>query len=353
MRGVTHYFIAAALVSLIPSVMWLAIHEKSFIIVLGAIAGILPDYIDFKIVRFLWRVDEEILPEWPFPDPERVAKKVAELIDKAWMERRTINVQFHTIKTGPNTWRRWYVYLDPDKQIVRVGIGPVQTFGGRDFPATMEDVPEDRRVGEAKFNAPLVYGYKDRTIKISILTGPMVAFTPRQDHVEVIFLPWHRYMSHSFTLAGMLSLAVLAIALMLGSTLYMASLYALVFFVGFSSHIITDHFGYMGSNFFWPITKRRVEGFKWMESMDPYANFAAFWLSLTILFWQMNVSVDQSIQFPWTYEVLGVTISLFYLVVIMVVPVILILLLRAKFWHPKGDPYLRNILGEETTEILG
>ncbi len=354
MRGVTHYFFAAALVSLIPPVMLMAVYEKSFIIVLAAIAGILPDYIDFKIIRFLWRVDEEIIPEWPIPNTERIAKRIAELIDEAWEKMRTINVQIHTIKTGPNTWRRWYIHFDPTKQKVKVGIGPIQTFGGRIFEATIEDIPEDMRVGEAKFSAPLVYGYKDRTVKISILTGPMISFVPREDHLEVVFLPWHRYMSHSIPLAGLFSIITLLIALLLGAPMSKAAIYAVAFFVGYISHIISDQFGYMGSNLFWPFTKRRVEGMKIAESMDPYANFLLFWISATILVWQMNTSITpRPISFPWTYTILGAEICIGYILFLMIIPSILIIVARFLFWKPKGDPYLRNLLEEEYGELLG
>ncbi|MEX0567862.1 MAG: hypothetical protein Q6363_001715, partial [Candidatus Njordarchaeota archaeon] len=208
MKGVTHYFVAAALVSMLPMVMWLTVYEKSFIIVLGAIAGILPDYIDFKIVRFLWPIDDEIIPDWPIPDAQEIANKIARIIDETWEQKRPFNLQLHTIKTGPSTWRRWYVHFDTDKKLVKVGIGPIQTFGGKIFEASIEDIPPEKRVGEARFSAPLVYGYKDKTIKIRILSGPLISFVPKEDHIEVVFLPWHRHASHSVTLAGLLSFIV-------------------------------------------------------------------------------------------------------------------------------------------------
>lgn len=354
MKGVTHYFFAAALASLIPTLMIMAVYEKSFIIVLAAIAGILPDYIDFKIVRFLWRVDEEIIPEWPIPNASRIAEKIAKLIDEVWEKKKVINVQIHTIKTGPSTWRKWFIYIDPDRQRIKVGIGPIQTFGGRTFDATIEEVPPDKRVGEAKFSAPLRYGYKDRTIEVSILTGPMVAFAPTDDHVEVVFLPWHRYASHSIILAGGLSSIVFLVALLFGISSFKALMYSIAFFVGYTSHILSDQFGHMGSNLFWPFTKKRIEGLKITESADPYANFLLFWLSTMILLWQMNSAISpKPITFPWTYTILGVEISIAYLLFLVAIPSIIIIIARVLFWKPRGDPYLRNLLREEYGELFG
>ncbi len=353
MKGVTHYFFAAALVSLIPSVMAMAVYERSFIIVLGAIAGILPDYIDFKIVRFLWPIDIEIMPDWPIPDAQKIAEQVSKIIDDVWEEKKTITVQFHTIKTGPNTWRQWFIYLDPDKQIVKVGVGAIRTFGGRIYRSTIDDIPKEKRVGEARFGAPLIYGYKDRTIRMEILSGPTVSFVPTEEGVEVVFLPWHRYMSHSITLGALLSAIVMMIVLALGCTFLRSLIYFAVFFVGFSSHILADQFGHMGSNLFWPFTKKRVEGFKITESADPYANFGLFWTSLVILFWRMNMSIEpRPIELPWTYTLMGIEISLFLVAYLIIVPWLALILLRIQFWRPTGDPYLRDMLMEETAELM-
>lgn len=346
MKGVTHYFFAAALVSLIPMVMQLSVYEKAFIIVLGAVAGILPDYIDFKIVKYLWRIDEEITPEWPIPDARRISEKIAQVIDEAWEKKRIINVQIHTIKTGPNTWRRWYIHLNPETKKVVVGIGPIQTFSGREFSNTVEDIPPEKRKGEASFNASLKYDYKDRTIKISILSGPTVAFVPRDDHVEVVFLPWHRCCSHSFTMGAVLSLLVIGFSLIFLQSLTHSLINGLAFFVGYASHIISDQLGFMGSNLLWPITKNRTPGFKLAESMDPYANFILFWLSITTLFWQMNASIPNPISFPLTIAVGSILIPVSY-VLIVIIPIVLAVLLRKKFWKSHEDPYLKNLLSEE------
>ena len=345
MKGVTHYFFAAALVSLIPLVMQLSVYDKAFIIVLGAVAGILPDYIDFKIIKYLWRVDEEILPDWPIPDAKKISSRLAELVDEAWNKKREINVQLHTIKTGPNTWRRWYVHFDPDNKRVVVGFGPIQTFSGREFSNTIEDIPPEKRVGEAKFSAPLKYDYKDRTVKISILSGPMISLVPKDDHVEIVFLPWHRCCSHSFTMGALISLIVFGVSLLFLPLLH-SIINGIAFFVGYASHVISDQLGYMGSNIFWPFTKERKPGLKLAESMDPYANFILFWLSLTTLFWMMNISVPRPVSFPWTITVLGFSVSISYLL-IAILPIVLAIILRRIYWRPTEDPYLRNILSEE------
>jgi len=334
--------------------MYMAVYEKSFIIVLGAIAGILPDFLDFKIIKFFWPIDDEIIPDWPIPDSEKIAKEIAAIIDNVWENKKPYTIQIHTIKTGPNTWRRWYIHLDPDNKKVKVGIGPIQTFGGRPFEATMEEIPKEKRVAEASFNAPLIYNYKDRTIKMKILSGPTVSFVPKENGVEVVFLPWHRYISHSFVVGGIFSIFVMLIMLALGSTFYRAYIYGLAFFVGYSSHILTDQPGHMGSNLFWPFTKKRIEGLKITESADPFANLGTFWTAIAILLWQMNSVIEpQPITFPWTYNILGAQISLFYILVFISIPWLIIIVLRQILWKPTGDPYLRDLFLEEVAELAG
>jgi len=137
----------------------------------------------------------------------------------------------------------------------------------------------------------------------------------------------------------------------MGFGLFASALYSVAFMVGYASHILSDHLGHMGSNLFWPITKSRTPGLKLTESADPYSNFAVFWLSITTLFWQMNAYVPEPIVFPWILKLGAITISMFYAVIIMILPALLILILRHKYWRPSSDPYLENLLREELLQI--
>ena len=44
----------------------------------------------------------------------------------------------------------------------------------------------------------------------------------------------------------------------------------------------------MGSNLFWPFTKKRTEGLHWMHSGDGLPNFTAVWVSCILIFWNLS-----------------------------------------------------------------
>ncbi|MEX2690705.1 MAG: metal-dependent hydrolase [Candidatus Njordarchaeia archaeon] len=353
MKGVVHYFVAAAIVSLLPFVMELSVEQKSLIIVLGAIAGLLPDYIDFKIAKFFERVDEEILPDWPYPDSQKIARKIAMMIDESWNTKKTLNLQLHTIKVGPNLWRKWYVTFDSERKKVKVMVGPITTTGGKDFPETINDIPEELRKGEADFNAPLFYRYKDNVIKMRAFTGPMIAFKPTEDYLEVEFLPWHRRWSHSITIAAVFSMILWVLSYILTLDINITNIITLAFFVGYNTHIITDQPGYMGSNLFWPITKKRIRGFKIAESMDPFMNFFTFYLAIMILLWQMNTAITpHPIDFALKFGSLVIPSIISFIILWVMLPEAVILLLRKRYWKPPKDPFLEELFKDEEEAIL-
>jgi hypothetical protein len=55
--------------------------------------------------------------------------------------------------------------------------------------------------------------------------------------------------------------------------------------LGYATHVLQDQLGYMGSNLWWPLTKRRTGGLRLLRSGDGLPNFLTVWLAVaTILF---------------------------------------------------------------------
>jgi membrane-bound metal-dependent hydrolase YbcI (DUF457 family) len=92
--------------------------------------------------------------------------------------------------------------------------------------------------------------------------------------VRIEFLPWHRVWSHSLVLAAVLGLAV---AVMLGP------LAGWVAGLGYAAHVLEDQLGYLGSNLFWPFTRRRSDGLHLIHSGDAIPNAVTVWVSLSLL----------------------------------------------------------------------
>jgi membrane-bound metal-dependent hydrolase YbcI (DUF457 family) len=55
--------------------------------------------------------------------------------------------------------------------------------------------------------------------------------------------------------------------------------------LGFATHVLEDQLGAMGSNLFWPFTRKRYAGLNLVRSGDAIPNFLTVWLACaTILF---------------------------------------------------------------------
>jgi hypothetical protein len=74
-------------------------------------------------------------------------------------------------------------------------------------------------------------------------------------------------------LAGLLGLAGLLIGPAYGLVMALAAL----------AHIVEDQMGFMGSNFFFPLTKGRTMGWRLFRSGDAVPNFLTVWVSLAVI----------------------------------------------------------------------
>jgi len=109
-KGIAHFISGVAVASFFPEAVHLAADNLSQILVLGGIFGILPDTLDFKLVRFLERSDVEIDPDPHRPDPQAMAETVAAAIDRAR-------------ETGPD-----HIRAIPHRQIGRGPVAAVLDF---------------------------------------------------------------------------------------------------------------------------------------------------------------------------------------------------------------------------------
>jgi len=55
-----------------------------------------------------------------------------------------------------------------------------------------------------------------------------------------------------------------------------------------SAHIVEDQLGYLGSNLFWPLTKERSAGARWLHSGDAIPNFLAVWTALVLILFNLD-----------------------------------------------------------------
>lgn len=335
MKGFTHFISGVAVATFFPEAVYLAQDKLSMILVLGGIFGILPDTLDFKLARFFELADFEIDPDPDHPDPQAMAETVAAAIDRAHESGETTSVQFHTVKLGADLWRQYAIFFDTTDGEVLVRMGPVVTTSQVPFPDSEMDVPE----GRARTQARLVQTY-DAETKVDIFSGPSFEFAPapKDDAVEIIFLPWHRRWSHSFTLSALLGVALFLLGTALGwlgnpgdslAALGFGALCGLIAGLASAVHVLEDQLGHMGSNLLYPFTKKRTSGLKLVRSGDAIPNFLTVWTSLVLILFNLDRFSGSPILDPISY-----------FATVLVIPAALLLIgnLLTKRWQKIRQP---------------
>ena len=279
MKGIAHFATGLAVASFFPGVVHSAAQSSSFGLVLGGLAGLLPDTLDFKFFRYFERVDDEIDPAKittteGYPDPQAMAQRIAAAMNHAYKRNTRTKVQLHTLRLGTDLWRQYSVTLDAVSRQVLVRIGPIVTTG--QVPYVGSEI-SGLAPGQVQVEAPILHTY-DAETKIDIFSGPSLAFERADDAVKVTFVPWHRVWTHSLLMVLLLG----AIGTLIGPV------YGLVMAMAALAHILADQMGCMGCNLFFPLTRSRAPGLRWMRSGDAIPNFLTVWISMAVLFLNLD-----------------------------------------------------------------
>ncbi len=317
MKGIAHFVSGVAIATFFPEVVHGAVQNLAFGPVLGGIAGLLPDTLDFKFVRCFSRRDGEVDPAQMLdasgsPDPQAIAGQIVAAIEQAHRSDRPIHLQLHTVRLGADLWRQWSVTLDAPHNQVIVSLGPVVTTSGE--PLTGSEIGS-LEPGRAPSPVPILLT-GDPEVRIDLFSGPTLAFQKVGEGVEVTFLPWHRRWTHS-----------LFMVLLLGALGWLvAPVYGLVMALAVLTHIAEDQMGCMGSDLFFPLGRKRVPGLRWFSSGDPTANFLTVWIGLSVI----GLNLDRFSQAP----VLPV---MPYLLGMIVAPTLLLLGVSqwTAWWRPR------------------
>jgi len=296
MKGIVHFATGLAVASFFPGVVHGAAQSLNFGLLLGGLAGLLPDTLDFKFLRYFERVDDVIDPakittDEGHPDPQAMAQRIAAAMNRAYERDTRTKIQLHTLRLGTGLWRQYSVTLDAASSRALVRIGPVVTTG--QVPYAGSEIP-GLAPGQAQVQAPILHTY-DAETKIDIFSGPSLAFERANNAVKVTFVPWHRVWTHS----------LLMVLLMGAIGALIAPVYGLVMALAALAHLVVDQMGYMGCNIFFPLTRSRSPGLRWMRSGDAIPNFLMVWISLAVLFLNLD-RFSKSPSIPvWPY-VLGI-----------------------------------------------
>ncbi len=261
MKGIVHYVSGLAAASFVPGVVQAGAAGRPGLFLLGGIAALLPDTLDFKVRRLLTAADVEIRPDPLDPDPAVVADGLAAVINRVWDSGRTLSVRLHTITTGARKWRPYEVFFDVPRRMVKVSV-------------CAESPGEPERSAERAVNCPLRIDYEAR-LNVNILDGPLLEIVQQEKAVLPRFLPWHRGWTHSLVFSVFLGLVF--------GVLWSAPA-GFVAGLGHASHVLLDQAGGLGCALWSPFSKRRIPGRQWLRSSDAFANFWLVWAALVLLF---------------------------------------------------------------------
>src|SRR6185436_6274632 len=112
MKGIAHFTSAIAAATFIPGVVALAGHERSLILVLAGIFGLLPDWLDFKIARYFEPADEQIEPQALNFNAQAIADQLAEAVRRDAESNEPVTVQLYPARLGNKRWRSYYLQFD-------------------------------------------------------------------------------------------------------------------------------------------------------------------------------------------------------------------------------------------------
>ena len=283
MKGLTHFMTGVAVSSFFGGAVEMAQLDKSWIMVLGGMYGIMADTLDFKFYVFFSREDHEIDPDPLNPDAGKIAEQIGKAIEQAYDENRLVKIKCHTVRLGADLWRQYVIKFDPERGEVVVVINPIVTMSQVPYLGTE---PKENRVGRYRLRVPLIETHGRPTV-VDIMSGPEIGFRRVGDSVQVEFIPFHRTWTHSF-FVGFLAASVAWIFASLSAGWGIGWYYGLLALAAYWSHLISDLTGYMGASFFWPFWKKRTPGLRWFKSQNPHSNFIFNYCCLTVTLFNLN-----------------------------------------------------------------
>ena len=274
MKGFTHFMTGLAFASFWPQAVQAGAEGNPLLFILGGACGLLPDTLDFKLARYFFRHDVEIVPDPSRPDPRIIAETLANAVHQVRVSGKLVRVKVNTARAGAGLWDRYRITFDETNHRVAVAYAGMVTTGRALVPGGAH--PPAEALSPLACSVKLDY---EATTEMDIFEGPTFALEPLpDDRVLVQFIPWHRQWSHSLTFAAVLGCAVGWFGGIAAGTIAACAC---------SLHIAADQLGFMGSNLFYPFTRHRVQGRQLVRSDNALANFATVWMSALLIYWNL------------------------------------------------------------------
>ena len=268
MKGVTHFIAGICAASFVPRAVEAGVAGNPLYFLLGGGAALLPDTLDFKVARYFYPSEIDIVPDATQPDAGAIADRLAQAVERVWRSGRPVTVRLCTVRLPGDVWQPYRIELARDGRQLRVVFEcPCDSGGNPAGPAPRS------RGGRAELPAHVVMSY-GTGLRVDIMDGPVLRLERTGgDRIACTFLPWHRAWSHSLTLPGLLGLAAAALGGLAAGITTLA---------GALTHPLLDQAGHMGSALAWPFSRQRTPGWRRCHSADTWPNLATVWLCLLV-----------------------------------------------------------------------
>jgi len=290
--------------------------QSSFILVLGAIFGILPDTLDFKFGQFFSLPDYDIDCNAINPNPQKMAEQIGKAMEEAYTKNKLVKVSLYPMQVSADLWRQYVIKYDGENNEVAVVLNEIVSTSQVPFLGTE---PKENRFGKYKLQVGKIMETHGKPSVVDIMSGPQFGFKKYGENILVEFLPWHRTWSHSYVLGLFLSIPVALIAFLFHLKYWY--LYGIISFLGFATHITEDLTGHMGGSLLWPFVNKRYNGFCLARASDPRVNFSVIFFAVTIIMYNLDRFTVKIIPMPWYM----------YFLWFFVLPFILFLIFASKF----------------------
>ena len=171
MKGFTHFISGVAIASCFPEAVIAASAGNPLYFILGGFGGILPDTIDFKFVRFLYRVDIEVQPDPSGFDAQMVADGIGMSIREASVRNRPIRLKLNTVRVGADAWQQYRIDFDVIERCIQVQEGPIVNTGQQPIRPARGDSK-----GRVSVEPELCLDY-EAIVMVDIFDGPIFQMT--------------------------------------------------------------------------------------------------------------------------------------------------------------------------------
>ncbi len=297
MKGFTHFVAGLAITSFFPWAVDAAARGNPLYFLLGGACALLPDTLDFRLLRYFYRYHVEITPDPLQPDMQMVADAIANAIDMT--TSASLRLRLNTIRTGTDQWQKYHIHINAGKRQVIAKLDGIIDTGGN----TIDDQKRNQQPAAiASFHAPVNVEYL-ASFSVEMFDGPHLELEPdRNGEIQIRFIPWHRAHTHSFCCSAMIALGIAMFGFWQA---------AIVCWCAHASHVLLDQLGYMGSNVLWPLSNQRFPGLKLQHAASAYWNFAAVWIAITVIFGNLSShAIDKPAMPPVGYIVAVIILPL-------------------------------------------